>query len=284
MDGIVAGDREGRSVAAGQRVSARGAVFAPVISGGRAEAVVQRITESASLGLLADGEQLPSESELAAQLGVSTVTLREALAALREQGLVETRRGRKGGSFIRAPGDPARASLQARLSGLSVSTLRDAGDELAAVSGAAARLAATRASSDNVRRLLTLAELVATADGVSGRTRADSRFHIEVAVAGASERLTRSEVSLQGELALLLWGATGAGDQATAATAAASAAEQHRAIALAISREEAGLARELAEQHVEQNTHRLIEARIELHGRTGPAGPAGAVSAGRVRQ
>ncbi|WP_088320104.1 FadR/GntR family transcriptional regulator [Kineosporia sp. R_H_3] len=247
-------------MAVGERVSARTAVFAPLTSGGRAEAVVQRITESASLGLLADGEQLPSETELAAQLGVSTVTLREALASLREQGLVETRRGRNGGSFIRAPGDPTKTDLRARLSALSVSDLRDAGDELASVSGAAARLAASRASTDNVRRLLALAERIGAAAGVGDRTRADSRFHIEVAVSAASERLTRSEVSLQGELGLLLWGA------ASAAGHAAESAEQHRAIALAISREDAGLARDLAERHVEQNMHRLIEARIELHG------------------
>ena len=249
-------------VAVGGTVTARTAVFAPLTSGGRAEAVVQRIAESASLGLLADGEQLPSESELAAQLGVSTVTLREALASLREQGLVETRRGRNGGSFIRVPGDPAAAVLRARLAGLSVSDLRDAGDELAAVSGAAARLAASRASTDNVRRLLTLAERIRTAGGIGERTRADSRFHIEVAVAAASERLTRAEVSLQGELGLILWAASDAAD-------AGRAAEQHKAVALAISREDAVAARDLAEQHVEQNTHRLIEARIELHGGAG---------------
>jgi DNA-binding FadR family transcriptional regulator len=250
-------------VAVGEQVGARVAVFAPLTSGGRAEAVVQRITESASLGLLADGEQLPSETDLAAQLGVSTVTLREALAALREQGLVETRRGRNGGSFVRVPGDPAATVLRARLAALSVSALRDAGDELAAVSGAAARLAASRASTDNVRRLLGLAERIRTAGGIGERTRADSRFHIEVAVAAASERLTRGEVSLQGELGLLLWGAASGPDHA------AEAAEHHRAIAHAISREDAQQARDLAEQHVEQNLHRLIEARIELHGGAG---------------
>jgi DNA-binding FadR family transcriptional regulator len=47
---------------------------------------------------------------------------------------------------------------------------------------------------------------------------------------------------------------------------ARKAAEQHHAIALAISREDSTLARTLAEQHVEANTHKLIEARIELHG------------------
>jgi len=242
------------------RVTARTTVFSPLSSGGRTEAVIQRITESVALGLLADGEQLPSETELSAQLGVSTVTLREALASLREQGVVETKRGRNGGSFIRAPGDPTKAVIRARLAAFSVSDLRDAGDELASVSGMAARLASSRASTDNVRRLLTLAERVAGVSGVGERTRADSRFHIEVAVAAASERLTRAEVSLQAELGVLLWLPTSTEQEAR------EAADQHRAIAMAISREDADLARQLAEQHVERNTHKLIEARIELHG------------------
>jgi DNA-binding FadR family transcriptional regulator len=242
------------------RVTARTTVFAPLTAGGRTDAVIQRITESVALGLLADGEQLPSETELSAQLGVSTVTLREALASLREQGVVETKRGRNGGSFIRAPGDPTRAAMRARLAAFSVSDLRDAGDELAAVSGMAARLAASRASTDNVRRLLALSERVADVSGVGQRTRADSRFHIEVTVAAASERLTRAEVSLQAELGVLLW------SPASTDADARAAADQHRAIALAISREDADMARQLVEQHVESNTHRLIEARIELHG------------------
>ncbi|MEU9388144.1 winged helix-turn-helix domain-containing protein, partial [Streptomyces sp. NPDC048279] len=79
---------------------AKRAVFAPVDSRARVDAVVRRIGDAIELGLLADGEQLPGETELAGQLGVSTVTLREALMALRQQGLVVTRRGRGGGGFV----------------------------------------------------------------------------------------------------------------------------------------------------------------------------------------
>src|SRR5437016_4283084 len=85
--------------------SARSAVFAPLEQTGRAEAVTRRLVDAITLGLLSDAEQLPSESELAGRFGVSTVTVREALVALRQLGLVETRRGRGGGSFVRAPAD-----------------------------------------------------------------------------------------------------------------------------------------------------------------------------------
>src|ERR1700685_1470699 len=81
-------------------------LIAPLAVLGRAEEVALRVGQAIRLGLLTDGEQLPSEAEFAAQLGVSAMTLREALAMLRQQGLVETRRGRAGGTFVRRPAAP----------------------------------------------------------------------------------------------------------------------------------------------------------------------------------
>ncbi|MEU8613332.1 winged helix-turn-helix domain-containing protein, partial [Actinoplanes sp. NPDC048791] len=73
---------------------ARRAVFAPLTQSGRAEAVTRRLRDAIVLGVLGDGEQLPSEVDLAEALGVAPVTARESLQSLRELGLVTTRRGR----------------------------------------------------------------------------------------------------------------------------------------------------------------------------------------------
>lgn len=51
-------------------------------------------------GELAPGERLPSEKDLAAQLGVSHPTVRVALRSLRECGLITTTRGVGGGSSV----------------------------------------------------------------------------------------------------------------------------------------------------------------------------------------
>ena len=67
---------------------------------GRAEQVAQRLTDGIVLGVLDPGERLPSEPELARRFGVALITVREGLGILREAGLVETRRGREGGSFV----------------------------------------------------------------------------------------------------------------------------------------------------------------------------------------
>src|ERR1700690_1393100 len=180
-------------------------LIAPLAILGRAEEVALRVGQAVQLGLLSDGEQLPSEVEFAAQLGVSAMTLREALATLRQQGLVETRRGRTGGTFVRRPAAPSVTVLRERLRGMTTSTLRDLIDEQFAVSGAAAKLAAARASGASVRRLHTLVDQLTGAASLGSRIRADSRFHIEVAIASQSERLTRLEVELQTQLGDLLW-------------------------------------------------------------------------------
>ncbi|MGI9085069.1 MAG: GntR family transcriptional regulator [Aeromicrobium sp.] len=52
-------------------------------------------------GHLAPDDKLPPEEELAAALGVSRMTLRQALGSLEATGTLERRRGRAGGTFIR---------------------------------------------------------------------------------------------------------------------------------------------------------------------------------------
>jgi GntR family transcriptional repressor for pyruvate dehydrogenase complex len=243
-------------------------LISPLAAAGRAEEVVQRVSQAIQLGLFVDGEQLPPEAEFAAQLGVSAMTLREALATLRQQGLVETRRGRTGGTFVRRPASPPVAVLRERLRDMTTSALRDLVDEQFAVSGAAAKLAGARASGADVRRLYTLVRQLSAASSLGSRIRADSRFHIQVALASQSERLTRLEVGLQTQLGELLW----LPPQTTGPTAAAvtglldhvEVSAEHAAIADAIAAEDGDTARMLAERHVERNLRRLTALRLAM--------------------
>jgi GntR family transcriptional regulator, transcriptional repressor for pyruvate dehydrogenase complex len=245
------------------------ALISPLAAAGRADEVVQRVSQAIQLGLFVDGEQLPPETEFAAQLGVSAMTLRESLATLRQQGLVETRRGRTGGTFVRRPATPPVGLLRERLRGMTTGTLRDLADEQFAVSGAAAKLAAARASGTDVRRLHTLVRHLSGASSLGSRIRADSRFHIEVARTSQSERLTHLEVELQTRLGELLWlppetAALPPGTAAGELLDPAAAAEEHAAIAAAIAAEDGDLARGLAERHVEANLRRLTALRLAM--------------------
>ena len=72
----------------------------PVHGGNAFEETVQRLLQTVRLGLIAPGERLPAERELAGMLAVSRDTLRDALAALGEAGYLVSRRGRYGGTFV----------------------------------------------------------------------------------------------------------------------------------------------------------------------------------------
>lgn len=190
---------------------ARAAIFAPIGDEGRALLVERRLGEAIRAGLLRDGERLPSESELAQRLGVALVTAREALDALRRQGLVTTVRGRNGGSFVTTP---AGADLAGgRLAGMSRLELRDRASHYLVVLSGCAELAAARVDPDEVDYLR---GLVPTADkpdepGVPGAPvdvgawrRAETEFHLAVAALTRSARLTREVVRLEADFGALM--------------------------------------------------------------------------------
>jgi len=76
------------------------AVLRPVREGNAFEETVERLLTVIKLGLIGTGERFPPERELAAQLGISRLTLREAIRELQQARYVESRRGRLGGTFI----------------------------------------------------------------------------------------------------------------------------------------------------------------------------------------
>jgi len=60
--------------------------FRPLRTGNDFEECVKRVLSALKLGLVSPGERLPSERDLATRLGVSRVTLREALQSRAETG------------------------------------------------------------------------------------------------------------------------------------------------------------------------------------------------------
>ncbi len=65
--------------------------------------IEQWLTELMTAGTLTPGDRLPKESDLASALGVSRMTLRQALSALEVRGAVKRIPGRSGGTFIVEP-------------------------------------------------------------------------------------------------------------------------------------------------------------------------------------
>jgi len=183
--------------------TARDVVLGPLGSVSAVEQIVRRLGEAIGAGVLAPGERLPSEAELATRLGVAPMTLRQALAVLRDAGVVETRRGRLGGSFVRT--DLPAAEPAGGPAPPTAEELRELTDWRRAVSGEAAALAAARAAPTQTAGLRAAGRAVEAAVGEPAAFRlADARFHVAVAEAAGSRRLLAAEAAIQREVADLL--------------------------------------------------------------------------------
>jgi DNA-binding FadR family transcriptional regulator len=155
--------------------------FRPVRPGNAFEDTVQRLLQTIRLGVVAPGESLPPERDLAVRLGVSRDTVREALRSLGDAGYVVARRGRYGGTFVAdelphpEPHDSSDADGPDAADLEEVLALREV------LEVGAARLAASRTLSAPERDLVWRAlEEVTGADPADYR-RLDSRLHLVVA-------------------------------------------------------------------------------------------------------
>lgn len=162
------------------------------------EIVAQRLKRAIHLGQLAPGSKLPAERTFSAQLGISRVTLREAIRILEGEGYIEVGRGSRGGSVVHS-GSMRPAEIRA--------WTRKRWDELeaildfrAAVERSAAERAATRAGR---RQIAELREIVAeggASEDVNAFRTADVRFHMRVAELAQSPLVHRAVEEARTEL------------------------------------------------------------------------------------
>jgi DNA-binding FadR family transcriptional regulator len=229
----------------------------PLESFGRPEQVSRQLEAAIGIGILNSGERLPPEAVLAEHLGVSPLTLRQAIGLLRSKGLVDTRRGRSGGSYVSGQVSISDEQIDGRLRVLGTDDLRDLIDIAAANAGAAARLAALRSDGQDLRRVGDLAGRFANAS-MSGELRlADSRFHIGLGVAAQSRRLTALLIQIQAELTPLSWGSDWEERQD-------GAAREHAAIVSAMGEGLPDEAERLARAHFEEEGLVLINRHLAL--------------------
>jgi DNA-binding FadR family transcriptional regulator len=187
-------------------VVALDAVFAPVRTANTFEETVERILQSIKLGVVGFAERLPSERELAVRMGVSRVTVREALRALQEAGYVDARRGRYGGTFVTfRPDHPP--STPVRVLARGKTRVREISDVLTFrhVLEVGAAEAAARRGLDEQQRAYLLERLAATeaADLYSYR-QCDARLHLAVAEVTGSTSLATAIADIRMDLDDLL--------------------------------------------------------------------------------
>ena len=155
------------------------------------EYVAEQIRRHIALRLVAPGESLPSERELASMFGVGRPTIQHALRLLEADHLLEARRGRGGGTFVTSPseGSPLKEELIGRLL-RGRSELEELLVYRRAIEPSVARLAArmrTEADLETMR-----AAMARVVEGLSEPEymRLDTEFHLAVAGATRNRHLT----------------------------------------------------------------------------------------------
>ena len=234
--------------------------LSPLRSAQLYERIAHRIAEEIRVGGLEPGERLPSERELARRLGVGRSSLREAIAALAVDGVLETRPG--AGSFVSA--DAIERVQQPRVIG-DLGAGADAGpiallEARLVLEPQVAALAASRRGRDPYAEELleTLERAVALGD-LAQRARwdeADRLFHRQLAVMTANPVLIACAEHVSSAMAQLLWQRV-RDDAATDQRRARLYVAEHQMIYEAITRGDGEAAAFHAREHLQRVRHEM---------------------------
>jgi DNA-binding FadR family transcriptional regulator len=219
-------------------------VLRPIRSRNLFEETVGRLGQAIQLGVVSSGERFPPERELAEMLGVSRVTVREALRALEQAGRIEVRRGRQGGAFVTAQPAGRRSTAGARRAMKQLGrSLDDLLEYRWAIEPAAASLAADKADEADVEQLRRAlgASLEAAPEDFRA---ADVRIHLAIAEVARSTMVANGVAELQAGLSEIFTA------MPLLAESIRHSHDQHRAVIDAIAAGERQLAHEAMEEHL----------------------------------
>ena len=172
--------------------------------------ISDRLITAIATGEFLPGSRLPAERDLAGLLHVGRTSVRAALAVLHERGLIETQRGRGGGSFVRVQwtADSHAAVVRTLRSGWS--DIQERLEAMRSLHGAIARAAAERRDDDDIATLRTLLEGYETARSGREKQIADASLHLAISDAAKNGTLKSMLITLEQEISigapLHLWG------------------------------------------------------------------------------
>lgn len=154
--------------------------FSPVRSRRASDDVLAIMLDAIRGGMFEIGDSLPSQEDLAKQLGVSRRVLREAIDVLRDEGILSVRRGANGGMVVISTAGGGR--VLSRIQGPTRASLRSILEARRLIECDAAYIAAEAVSADDIiamRKLVSgLDELIDQPDEFWAM---DIRFHFFVA-------------------------------------------------------------------------------------------------------
>ena len=197
--------------------------------------------------------RMPAEAELARRFGASRPVIREALARLRDDGVIISRQG--SGSYVRRRPDDAVLRFMPIS---SIADIERCFEFRAGLEGAAAALAAARAEQRDLYELkATLHDLGDCIERGQITSEADERFHLAVARATQNHYYVAVQTSLQAHIA--------AGMHLGRTFSAPSEArqrlmqEEHLAVLEAIEARDSLRARAAMEIHINNARYRMFQ-------------------------
>lgn len=213
-----------------------------------ASGVAHQLRSMIHAGEVGPGSRFAAERELAEQLSVSRMTLREAIHELQEEGYVEVRRGPQGGTYVtdmRAPAEAWRRRMSR-----DETAIDEIFDFRIGIEGAAARFAALRRTSQDLARMEEAIDELQAATSRSGFRRHDSLFHEAIASAARSPRLLQGVRQGRGEVFSPM-------DLLGIPPSPQDDAQKHDEILAAVRDGDAVLATELMSDHIEHTREYL---------------------------
>ena len=207
-------------------------------------------------GQFTPGDRLPSEAQLTREFGVSRTVVREAIAALRSDGLVEPRQG--AGVFVLAASETTTLPF-GNINLSRVSSLIEMLELRTAVEGDAAGLAALRRSPAQEEAIVEafghLGRLAASGQPTSD---ADLAFHLAIADASNNPRFGEF-LRLLGQMLIPRRAVSDAGDPQITPDYARILQAEHEAIVAAIQESDEVAAREAMRRHLKNSQARYRE-------------------------
>ena len=223
-------------------------------AGSLPDRIYARVVEAILRGDFAPHNKLPTEEALSAQFGVSRPTVREALARLRSDGIIDSRRG-AGSTVIRAPGTPVVVATPVK----SLADIERYYAFRSCVEMGAAAGAAEFRDADDLEALQQAFEALNTAmEGGESGADEDVRFHLAIARASHNPFFVTTIDTTVAPIRQFIELARNATDKKSLARVRTTRAE-HQAIVDAIVRRSPGDAAEAIRIHILNAKRRIFE-------------------------
>ena len=228
-------------------------LYTAVSANRMSEAIVEQIRGLIRAEQLRPGDRLPSERDLGERMGVSRVTVREAMRVLEAGGLLEIRVGAHGGAFVTSPSTSKIGTGLADLISLSPLTAAEVTEARQVFELGIIPIVVERATDDDITELraMVAAHQAALKRGEYGMPMS-AAFHVRVAASTHNAAIESLVHSFHGPLLMSLREA-----QVAAPLMGHKGTTEHRDFVEAVARRDVARAEEIMRTHLGRTARRI---------------------------